>query len=132
MPQLPQPTPQPPQEYDPCHLWQDAVNSGATKIEQGVQETENGNLELGAQLIEEGIALIEGNALLLERCRLDHPGSGPTEAPVSMQAQQKPMRQISDSKVLAESESNDQRTIRRSLVVIEFMLNRIRQATVRP
>lgn len=118
-----------PQPYDPCHLWQDAVTSGATKIEQGVLAIENGDQELGEQLIQEGVDLIEGNLPLLEQCRLDNPGSGPDPDPPDpmMAPQQKGIRQISESEIVSETE--EQQTVRMAVDAIRAAMQKIKQVT---
>jgi hypothetical protein len=114
------------QPYDPCHLWQDAVTSGATKIEQGVLAIENGDQERGEQLIQEGIELIEGNLPFLEQCRLDNPGSGPSpQVPPQPVPQQQSIRRISDSEVV--SETADQRTTRLSIAGLKALLRVVKQ-----
>ena len=103
------PTPEEP-PYDPCHIWQDAV-------------------EQGASLLEQGAALIEGNMPQLIQCRLDNPGSGPQPdppAPVPMQ-EQKGIRQISDSEIQPETE--DQRTVRMALETIRRQLEIVKRIT---
>ena len=97
-------------EYDPCHIWQDAVDQGAL-------------------LIEQGMALIEGNMPQLIQCRLDNPGSGPVpEQPLPMVPQmQKGIRQISESEI--QSETEDQRTVRMALETIRRQLEIVRRTT---
>ena len=98
-----------PQPYDPCHIWQDAVEQGVLLLEQGTE-------------------LIQGNMPQLIQCRLDSPGSGPQPnppAPVPMQ--QQGIRQISDSEV--QSETEDQRTVRMALETIRRQLEIVKRVT---
>ncbi len=97
-------------EYDPCHIWQDAVDQGALLIEQGME-------------------LIEGNMPQLIQCRLDNHGSGPQPnppAPAPMQQQQN-IRQISDSEM--QSETEDQRTLRMALETIRRQIEIVKRVT---
>ena len=103
------PTPSDP-PYDPCHLWQDAVESGVAMLEQGT-------------------ALIEANMPQLIQCRLDNPGSGPVPIPQAPMApqMQKGIRQISESEI--QSETEDQRTVRMALETIRRQLEIVRRTT---
>lgn len=100
--------PDPP--YDPCHIWQDAVEQGVLLLEQGTE-------------------LIQGNMPQLIQCRMDNPGSGPQPQPGPPQPlQQQPgMRQISESQVIGETD--DQRTVRLAVQAIRTELHKIRAIT---
>ncbi len=104
---MPEPEPEP---YDPCHIWQDAVDHGT-------------------QLLEQAIELIEGNMPQLIQCRLDNPGSGtvPSQQPPAPMQQQKGIRQISDSEL--QSETEGQRTVRMALETIRRQIDIVKRLT---